>query len=67
LKDNLNTLQIATKSVPHLLREEQRENHVNTRQDLHSRLQGDPEFLLKITTCEEMLDYKYKPEPKQHS
>jgi hypothetical protein len=50
----------------HLLRKAQKENHVNTCQDLQHRLEGDPEFLLKIIIYEEMQDYKYNAETKQH-
>jgi hypothetical protein len=42
LKDNLNMHWIAAKFVPHLLNEEQKENSVNTCQDLQGRLERDP-------------------------
>jgi hypothetical protein len=60
MKDNLNTMQIATKYVTLLLRKEKKENHFNTCQDRHERLEGGLEFLLKITIHEEMQHYKYR-------
>jgi hypothetical protein len=50
LKDNQNMRLTAAKFVPHLLSEEQKENHVNTCQDVQGRPERDPEFLLKIIT-----------------
>jgi len=48
-----------------LLRKEQKENHVNTCQNLQDRREGSPEFLLKIIIYE-MQDDKYNAETKQH-
>lgn len=50
----------------HSLREEQKENHVSTCQDLQDRLQGGPEFLLKIIIYQKMWECKYNTETKQH-
>jgi hypothetical protein len=50
----------------HLLREELKENHVSTCQDFQDRREGGPEFLLKIIIHQEMQDYKYNTETKQH-
>lgn len=66
MKDNLNTLQIASKFMPHLLRKEKKNNHVTTCQDLPDKLEGGPEFLLKIIIYEEKQDYKHNAETKQH-
>ena len=54
------------KICAHLLRKEQKENHVNTCHDLQDRPEGAPEFLLKIIIYEEMQDYKYNAKTKQH-
>jgi hypothetical protein len=43
-----NMYQTVTQFIPCLLSKEQKENSVNTCQDLHQRLETDPEFLLKI-------------------
>jgi hypothetical protein len=45
LKENPNMCQIAAKFVPCLPSEEQKENHVNTCQDLQGRLEREPELL----------------------
>jgi len=45
--------------------QEQKENHVNTCQDLQDRLEGGSEFLLKIIIYEWMQDYKCNTETKQ--
>jgi hypothetical protein len=47
-----------------LLGEKQKENHVNTGQDLQKRLQTDPEFLLKIIMGNKMWVCRYNPDTK---
>jgi len=52
LEGNLYVLPVATKFVPCLLSEEQKENCVSTQQDLQERLQRDSEPVAKIITAD---------------
>jgi hypothetical protein len=54
LKDSPNMHQIATKFMPCLLSEEQKENRVSTCLDLEERPDKSPKFLLKVMTGDEM-------------
>jgi len=47
LKDNVN---IAANFMPHKLSEQQKENLVETCQDIQERLEREPEFLFKMIT-----------------
>jgi len=50
LKDNMKMYVMATKLMPCLLGELQKEIHVSTCQDIPERLKRNPEFFLKIMT-----------------
>jgi hypothetical protein len=39
---------VSAKSVPRLLRDDQKENHVNVCRDLKSEVQNDPIFLKEL-------------------
>lgn len=53
LKDNIKMYVMATKLVPCLLGELQKEIHVSTCQDIPERFKWDPEFFLMIMTDDE--------------
>jgi hypothetical protein len=52
LEGNLYVLPVATKFVPCLLSEEQKETCVSTRQDLRERLERDSEPVAKIIAAD---------------
>jgi hypothetical protein len=51
-------------SAPHLLTDKQKQNWVNTYQDVQETLQNDLHFS-KVITDDETWVYGYKPETKQ--
>ena len=66
LKDNIKMYVMATKLVPCLLDELQKEIHVSTGQDIPERLKRDPEFFLKIMTGDETWIYECDPATNPH-
>jgi hypothetical protein len=66
LKDNVKMYVMATKIVPCLLGELQKEIHVSTCQDIPERVKRDPQFFLKIVTDEETWIYACDPATNPH-
>ena len=50
MKDSVNMRQIAANFMPHVLSEQQKENLVETCQDIQEGLEREPEFLSKMIT-----------------
>jgi len=62
---NLNMRHVATKFVPHLLTQDQKNTHLTLCQELKNQVESDPDFLSKVITGDESWCYGYDPETKQ--
>jgi len=67
LTDDLHMKLVCTKSVPHLLTDDQREQHQIIARDLFERSYQDVQFLKNIVTGDESWFYGYNPQTKQQS
>jgi hypothetical protein len=67
LTENLNMCRIATKFVPQLLTNDQKQWHVNVCLELREKANEDPTFtsISRIMTVDEIWIYSYDPETKQ--
>jgi len=67
LTDKMKMHRVATKFVPCLLTEEQKQNRVSVSQELLDRLNTDENFLKNVITGDEMWVYSYDVETKVQS
>ena len=67
LTEKLKMHRVATKFVPRLLTEEQKQNRVTVSQELLDRLNTDENFLKNVITGDEMCVYSYDVETKLQS
>jgi hypothetical protein len=67
LSDDLNMRCIATKLVPRLLSNDQKEHRVAVCRELEDQARDDPNFISKVITGDESWVYGYDPETKQQS
>ena len=67
LTDDLHMKRVCAKSVPRLLRDDQREQRQTIARDLFERSCEDVQFLKNIVTGDESWVYGYDPETKQQS
>jgi hypothetical protein len=65
LTENLNMCHIATKFVPRLLTNDQKQRSVNMCLELREKANGDLTFISRVITGDESLIYGYDPETKQ--
>ena len=62
---DLNMRHGATKFVPRLLTQDQKNTHLTLCQELKNQIESDPNFLSKVITGDESWCYGYDPETKQ--
>jgi hypothetical protein len=67
LTENLNMLHIATKFVPQLLTNDQKQRCVHVCLELREKPNEDPTLISRIITGDESWIYGYNPETKQQS
>jgi hypothetical protein len=67
LTENLNVCRIATKFVPRLLTNVQKQQRINMCLELPEKANKDPAFISRIITADESWIYDYDPETKQQS
>jgi len=64
---DLNMRLVATKFVPRLLTQDQKNTRLTLCQELKNQIESDPNFLCKVITGDESWCYGYNPETKQAS
>jgi len=62
---DLSMRRTATKFVPHLLTQDQKNTHLTSCQKLKNQIESDPNFLSKVITGDESWCYGHDPETKQ--
>jgi hypothetical protein len=67
LSDNLNTRHVASKFVPWLLTNNQKQRHINVYLELREKSNKDPTFISRIIKVGQSWIYGYDPETKQQS
>lgn len=67
LSDEMYMQQVAAKSVPHLLKEGQKQSQTNVCYELKEQLEDDLDLLMKVITDDKSWWYKYNTETKQQS
>jgi histone-lysine N-methyltransferase SETMAR len=65
LTENLNMCHIATKFVPQILTNDQKQRRVNVCIELREKANEDPTFISRIIMGDESWIYSYDPETKQ--
>ena len=55
ITQDLNTGKVGAKTVPRLLKDDQKDRRLQVRQDILGRLETDPDFLRRVITGDERL------------
>ena len=67
LDDDLDMKKVCAKVVPKIFTREQKEHRVNCCADTLENIENDPDFFLKVITCDKTWIFQYDPETKRQS